>query len=238
MYTQDKIKKLREACRTNLTDYSVIRNLINNIKDESILMDLIKINGEILIHIKNATNQMKLAAIKRNPSVIRYIDNPTEEMQLLAVKTAHSTFPYLKSSFLSVQILAMQQKKEHLSYIMNPSEELQIASIERYGGSIVDYLRNLSTKAQIMVIKDDPANIYSIDSELDISNVMSSILNSKTNIYRGHKVVAILNKSVKDYIIYFYEENGQWTQKYSNWDEYPSKEIEDEINMILGLNKQ
>ena len=92
--------------------------------------------------IKKYFNQLpehyQLRKIQQHPKFIQYVDNPSEKMQLAAIK----------------------QDPHNIQFIDNPTEYVQITAVKVEPSLIKYAIKNLTPKAQLEAVEQDPDLIY------------------------------------------------------------------------------
>lgn len=119
---------------------------------ESITLDALGRNGEIIKYIENPSQRMINKAIQETPQAIRYIKNPSEKLQILAIEQDAYALTYIKNPSEKVQLLAMQNDPNVIEVIDNPSEEVQEMAID-FSAYLIKYIKNPSEKIKQMAVQ-------------------------------------------------------------------------------------
>jgi len=119
---------------------------------ESITLDALGRNGEIIKYIENPSQRMINKAIQETPQAIRYIKNPSEKLQILAIEQDAYALTYIKNPSEKVQLLAMENDPNVIEVIDNPSEEVQEMAID-FSAYLIKYIKNPSEKIKQMAVQ-------------------------------------------------------------------------------------
>lgn len=88
---------------------------------ESVVYDLLSIEGNLIRYVENPTEKLQLISVMHNGLNIRYISDPSEKVKLIAIKENADSIKFIKNPSEKLQILAVKLRPSALRYINNPS---------------------------------------------------------------------------------------------------------------------
>lgn len=100
-------------------------------EDEEFQLKLVKKGGQMLQHIPNPTEKVKIASVIQNDWSIKYITDPSIEVQMAAVENDGYAIEYIPNASLEVQRAAVKQTGFAITYIKDPTEEVCLLAIKQ-----------------------------------------------------------------------------------------------------------
>ena len=144
---------------------------------EEVLKTAIRLDGRVIEHIDNPTEELQILAIDDNRSeCIKYIKWPTEKVQIMALKRYISNFRYINNPTYRVKLMALKKDGRLIEVIKNPTEELKLLALINYSsaihfiknpsddlirlalesnGSIISKISNPTEEQQLIAVKND-----------------------------------------------------------------------------------
>jgi hypothetical protein len=136
------IKNENKVAYVNLLDNSKI--FIDNDKikvDKFVVTSVITIDD----YLKTLSNNKIVQLLKINPDVIKYIKYPTKKMKKVVIKQNGLNICFINECSRKLQKMAIKQNSYAIQYIKNPTEKMQELSIRKNWLSI-QYIKNPSEK--------------------------------------------------------------------------------------------
>lgn len=114
----------------------------------------------LVIDLRQASEEVQLAAVKEDGYNIQYIENPSEEVQLAAVEEDGYSIEYIENPSEEVQLAVVKKHPCAIKYITNPSEAVQLVAVTEERCAI-KYISNPSEAVHSLaksLLRQDPWN--------------------------------------------------------------------------------
>ena len=98
--------------------------------------DLLKIKGNAIQYLMNATLEQQLIAVRQNGYAIRHISNPTYEVQKQAFTTSPTAVQFVKNPIEELLMQAFDKDPNVLPFLKNPTYKQKLSAVSRKGATI------------------------------------------------------------------------------------------------------
>jgi hypothetical protein len=96
---------------------------------EKIRLALVRINGLMLAHINNPSDQVKRTAFSNDVDAIRYMKDQPEDLQLRAVKKKAESYAFIKNPTEAVNDEYLRRSASYILMVKNPTRDQVIFAI-------------------------------------------------------------------------------------------------------------
>lgn len=129
-------------------------NLIDPKERERQLCRAVRKFSGALLHIKNPSLAVQMAAVQSDGFAIQYIQDPTPEVQAQAVRQKPAALRFIRNPSEEVLLMAVRQNGSAVQYISDPSEEVQHATVQENPFAI-EFIQNPSESVQLAAVQKD-----------------------------------------------------------------------------------
>lgn len=158
--------------------------------------ELLKIKGNAIQYLMNATLEQQLIAVKQNGYAIRHINNPNYGVQKQAYKTSPTAVQFVKEPFDDLLIQAFEQDPNVLPFIKKPTYQQKLSAVSRKGATIqyikfptselidiainqnpmaIEHLKDADNKYILKAIKSNPKCVKNIINKLPRNLIIEAL---------------------------------------------------------------
>ena len=139
----------------------------------SICLIAVKINGLVLLFIKNPTPEICLAAVQQDGRSLEYVKEQTPEMCMTAVRRNGLALQYVKEKTAELCLAAVQNNGYAMRYVLYQTPEVCLAAV-RNNGYAIQYIEEKTDELCLEAVKQNGfalAHITNQTSEICLAAV-------------------------------------------------------------------
>jgi len=183
------LSKIVSECPTNI---QFIKN-----KPESICIDLLKIDGELLQYMDEQTNDMCKVALQQNGLSLRYVIRQNNELCEEAVNQNGLALQYVKVQTKNICYAAVFNNPESIQYMTTQYDELCVYAV-KIDGLLLKYVKNKKKVIAMEAVKQNGMALQYADKQTKKIYTAAISQNPEASIYIKYRACTIkLNKKRK-----------------------------------------
>ena len=131
---------------------------IKNIKDENLLIKLIKIKPSLFNYVENQTEAVCIAVVLQDISYLFNVENQTEDLCLAAVRKNGWALEYVEDQTETICLEAVKNNPWALQFVENQTPEICLEAVKQDGGVLL-FVNRQTEEICLEAVKQDPEAI-------------------------------------------------------------------------------
>ncbi len=173
--------------------------------------ELLKIKGNAIQYLENATLEQQLIAVKQNGYAIRHIKNPSYDVQKQAYTTSPTAVQFVDEPNKELLMQAFEKDPNVLQFIKNPTYQQKVSAVSRKGATI-QYIKSPTAELIDIALNQNPMAIGHLQKP-ENSFVIKAIDSNPKSIKN------IINKLPRNLVVKALEKKGYLIKYIKNPDD-------------------